>query len=563
MNFQRTGSHATFFPGKTALDILLALREEGEGYGKIEKLHREMVEKHNTLTKLHLCKCNDDVEKAVELVLKEGVDINIPAKSNRTPLMWASVSPSSEFIKTLIDLGADVNVQRPDDKVSPLNLAACWNNYMGVSVLLEHGANVDIQHKKGGTPLHKSVSQGFFSVSQLLIEHGANTDIQDSKGDTALHKSVSQGFFSVSRLLIEHGANIDIQDSKGDTALHKSVSQGFFSVSRLLIEHGANTDIQDSKGDTALHNSASQGFLDLSQLLTDSGCNINSRNSREQTPLYLAAENKHEHLVRHLLENNGDANMRYKESLSYRIYLVRGKDRGRPAWYYVLVEKALLGLFLKRTNGGSLDVADFGAILKSGWGKDPPESIRMEIKEIADTFPDVQEITVLHVASESASPAIVELLVKYKADVNARDGESYTPLHLAAIHGNIQVVQRLTELKADFNLTTVDGKNAADLAQMNEEREIEEYLRSKGTSYKRDVEKTVETKATEIREYSGKELYAETIENPVGGFEVFTKPHTVVEASVLCIQRDIYPLIGLERDLKRLLVKTKHAHCII
>ena len=436
MNFQKTGSHAKFFPEKTASDILLALREEGEGYSKIEKLHREMVENYKTLTKLHLCECNDDVEEAVELVLKEGVDINIPAKSNRTPLMWASVSSSSEFIKTLIDLGADVNAQRTDDMVAPLALAAYCNNYMGISMLLEHGANIDTQDGTGETPLHSCASDGFFSVSQLLI---------------------------------------------------------------------------------------------------DSGCSINLRNKKEETPLCFAAKTKHEQLIKHLLENNADVTMRCKESLSERVYLVRGKDRGRPAWHYVVVEKALLGLFLKRTNGGSVDVSDFGAVLKSGWGKDPPESVRMEIRKTEDTFPVIQDITVLHLVSRNDNPEIVDLLVKYKADVNARDGEGYTPLHLAAIHGNIQVVQRLAELKADFNLTTMDGKNAADLAQMNEEREIEEYLRSKGTSFKRNVKKTEETKATEMRKYSGRRLYARPVENSVGSF----KPRTAVEASGFHMLSDI------------------------
>ena len=471
MSFQKTGSHAKFFPEKTASDILLALREKGEGNVNVENLYKEVVEKSNTLTELHLC--NDDVEKAVELVLNEGVDINIPAKSNRTALLWAIPSSSSEFIKTLIDLGADVNAQRTDDEVNALNLAASCNNYMGISILLEHGANTDIQSRAGNTPLHCCASQGFFSVSQLLIEHGANTDIQDRAVNASLHYSVRQGFLSVS------------------------------------------------------------------QLLTDSGCNINLRDSREQTPLYLAAEKKHEQLVKHLLENNADVNMRYKESLSDRIYLVRGKDRGRPSWHYVVVEKALLGLFLKRTNGGHLDVADFGAVLKSGWGKDPPESVRMEIRKTEDTFPDIQDITVLHVASKSASPAIVELLVKYKADVNARDGEGYTPLHLAAIHGNIQVVQKLAELKADFNLTTMDGKNAADLAQMNEEREIEEYLRSKGTSFKRDLEKTVETKATEMRKYSGRRLDARPVALQLVGW------YAAVEDYGFRIASDICRLIGL------------------
>ena len=76
-----------------------------------------------------------------------------------------------------------------------------------------------------------------------------------------------------------------------------------------------------------------------------------------------------------------------------------------------------------------------------------------------------QSRTFFHVASKSASLEIVDLLVKYKADINAIDIDGFTPLHLAAIYGNIQVLKKLLVLNADVNLK-VDGKDAADLAQM-------------------------------------------------------------------------------------------------
>ena len=349
MNSQKTGSQAKAFPGKTASEILLALQDKGEGYVKMEKLCKDYVEKLDTLTELHSCKDNSDAEKAVELVLKEKVYINIPGKSNRTPLLWASVSASGEFIKTLIDLGADVNAQRTDDKIAPLHLAADFNNYMAVDILLKHGCD------------------------------------------------------------------INLSDNTGCTALYKAVCF------------------------------------------------------------------KHKRIVKCLLESEADVNVKHKENASERIYLVRGKDRGKQAWHYVLVNKALLPLFLRRTKGGSLDVADFGRVLKSGWGKDPPEDIRKSIREMDSTFPDTQSRTVLHVASKSASLEIVDLLVKYKADINAYDADGFTPLHLAAMYGNIQVVKKLVETNADVNLK-VDGKDAAELARMNEETEIEEYLKPKRSS---------------------------------------------------------------------------------
>ncbi len=65
------------------------------------------------------------------------------------------------------------------------------------------------------------------------------------------------------------------------------------------------------------------------------------------------------------------------------VYLVHGKDRGRDAWHYVLVDKPKLPMFLKQIETGSIDVALFGEVLKSGWGKNPPPEI---VKEIEDEF---------------------------------------------------------------------------------------------------------------------------------------------------------------------------------
>ena len=57
------------------------------------------------------------------------------------------------------------------------------------------------------------------------------------------------------------------------------------------------------------------------------------------------------------------------------VYTVRGKDKGRPAWHYVVVDEEKLDDFKAKIASGTIDVADYGRVLKSGWGKDPPEDI--------------------------------------------------------------------------------------------------------------------------------------------------------------------------------------------
>ena len=380
MNSVSTSDDAHVFPGKTAVNILSNLDNKMQARDDINQLYQDSVQTVNTLTELHWCAKKDDPEKAVELVVNDGVDIDIPALFNRTPLLWASNPSSSMLIKTLIDLGADVNAQRTGDKVAPLFFAAYWNNYMAIRLLLERGADSNIQNVDGDSPLHISVSKGFFKVSHLLIE---------------------------------------------------------------------------------------------------AGCNINLRNKCHQTPLYIAVKNGHKRLTRLLLDCNADVSMGYKQNTNERIYLVRGKDRGKPVWHYVLVERHLFGLFLKRTNGarGSLDVADFGTVLRSGLGQDPPESIREQISEIGNVeSKEIPGETLLHVASRNNNAEIIDLLVNYGAwDVNARDAEGFTPLHIAAIHGNMQVVKKLVDLKADVSQAVA----VVDMAHLNEETEIEEYLKSK------------------------------------------------------------------------------------
>ena len=382
-------------------DTLANLEIKRSGHYKIESLYRKTVDKANTLSELHQCKRGNDAEKAVELVLNDGLDINTPALCNRTPLLWASLSSSGEFIETLIDLGADVNAQRTDDKVTPLILSASWNNFMAVYLLLDHEADANIARADGNSPLHIAVSNGFFHITKLLIKKGSNVNLQNKEG---------------------------------------------------------------------------------------------------RTPLFLGAKNKHEQLIKLSTENEADVTMGYKENSTKRFYLVRGKDNGRAAWQYVLVKKHLLGLFLKRVKGGVIKVADFGDILRSGFGKDPPEGTTDKIlKEYDFQFKEIPDTTLLHIASEQINePEIIDLLVKSGANVNAQDAEGFTPLHMAAIHGNLKIVKKLVDLDADVNIITTDGKNAAELAHLNEEMEIEEYLESKMAFSQRTKEKEDDSEPADI-----------------------------------------------------------------
>ncbi len=70
-----------------------------------------------------------------------------------------------------------------------------------------------------------------------------------------------------------------------------------------------------------------------------------------------------------------------KKAQAELIYLVKGVDAGRNAWYYVLVEKLKVQLFLKALNDEVIHLENYGQILYSGYGDEPPSFITDELKE--------------------------------------------------------------------------------------------------------------------------------------------------------------------------------------
>ena len=71
---------------------------------------------------------------------------------------------------------------------------------------------------------------------------------------------------------------------------------------------------------------------------------------------------------------NDHLNIKY-----HLVYLVHGEDRGRPAWHYVLVDEEKLDDFKAKVATGNINTADYGRVLKSGWGEDPPKDIVRKI----------------------------------------------------------------------------------------------------------------------------------------------------------------------------------------
>ncbi|CAI8021212.1 Putative ankyrin repeat protein MM_0045 [Geodia barretti] len=115
---------------------------------------------------------------------------------------------------------------------------------------------------------------GRTEVISLLLEAGANTDLQNHDGDSALMMAVSSwSKTKVVPMLVKAGAALDLQNKEGDSAVIIATVRYHLPVLKELVRAGADLNLQNQEGLTALMISSRTGRTDLTEILL-SGENI-------------------------------------------------------------------------------------------------------------------------------------------------------------------------------------------------------------------------------------------------------------------------------------------------
>jgi len=176
----------------------------------------------------------------VELLLKLGADVDAQDNNAMTPLLLVSQQPchfgdasQTEITKTaqlLLEHGASVHVRNKNGQM-PLHGASNHGHPGIVAVLLKFGADVDAQDNSSITPLHFAVSSPFhrelfvsrfnhtpslrsvIETIELLLDQGANLQMQNDKGETPLQVASKRGEQKIIDVLSDY-----VKNDPGDVA---------------------------------------------------------------------------------------------------------------------------------------------------------------------------------------------------------------------------------------------------------------------------------------------------------------------------------------------------------
>ena len=84
---------------------------------------------------------------------------------------------------------------------------------------------VDLVDNKKRSALHIAASRGADDLVHLLLQQGANPNVQDCNGNTPLHLAACTHHIRVVTLLLRFGADVKKVDIAGKTPLHLSMSR--------------------------------------------------------------------------------------------------------------------------------------------------------------------------------------------------------------------------------------------------------------------------------------------------------------------------------------------------
>ncbi|XP_065497027.1 ankyrin repeat domain-containing protein 27 isoform X1 [Caloenas nicobarica] len=326
----------------------------------------------------------------VDLLVAKGAVVNATDYHGSTPLHLACQKGYQNVTLLLLHYKASADVQDNNGN-TPLHLACTYGHEDCVKALVYydvHSCRLDIGNEKGDTPLHIAARWGYQGIIEVLLQNGANPEIQNRMKETSLQCALNSKILSLMELnylTFERGqcasesplrspqcsaetfsrgssvsslssASTEIRQEEVKNSykevekLLRAVADGDLEMVRYLLEwmeedlededdtvsmskpefchplcqcskcgpaqkkfgrisaNGLGVNVSNQDGFTPLHMAALHGHSELVSLLLKHGARISARNAKHAVPLHLACQKGHFQVVKCLMDYNAKQN---------------------------------------------------------------------------------------------------------------------------------------------------------------------------------------------------------------------------------------------------------------
>jgi ankyrin repeat protein len=295
-----------------------------------------------------------DIASIKALIEKSPQVLEARDRNGDTPLHYAAMGGSAEFINYLIDKGAKLEPQDAHHK-TPLHQAAMNDRHNAAAALLKRGAAVETRDDYGRTALILCArEQGQAATGRVLIEAGADVNAADKFGSTALELSAWRGKADFVDLLLEKGARVPNSGEKWSGMLSQAAAQGLTTLFRRLTDKGQDLKAVEAAGESLMHAAAAGGSAEIVGILLDKGFPPDKADRFGWTPLHYAARDGRTDAARILIERGTPLNARtvmgqtaynvaQERKMDAAAALLAGKGADTSAIHFPVLEGDYLG----------------------------------------------------------------------------------------------------------------------------------------------------------------------------------------------------------------------------
>jgi len=440
--------------GHTKLAEFLLAEEARKGLINLDEARGiKLAIERAKISKLHALCTKGSAGATVRLLKSQAGPNDIDAKSGkllRTALHCAASSASEQIVMGLLEKSANLMVADSNGDI-PLMLACRWGHLKVAMILTNHGGRAAIAAKnaRGLSARQIAEANGHRSVAENLLRAEVGHGLHEPAAAAAAARTVvlvdrEHGLRQAAR----RGLHQEIAKLLGVGDPDQPSSSAAYSVPPRI-------NACDEEGFTALHHAAASGSLRAMKLLLTHRANVNARGYDGDTPLILAARLDKRNVVAELLQSGAGP------------LGLRGSD-GKTARQSAPLGATQFLLFAAEERQGSLsdtEKAEYRRGMEVMLRHHAINNAILDLRALFSqcipegTMPDVNAIhprvgkSALHYAVARDFGAVVNELLKMKADTELRDPSGSTPLIIAATHDSLSAALALINHGANLQAT--------------------------------------------------------------------------------------------------------------
>lgn len=445
------------------------------------------------------------------LLVRKGAPVDQVDEWGDTPLNVAIRRGSTQVVEFLLDQGADVNFRVKRERKtpttsldrknvtcnrSPLEWALCSTNDSIPLMVLDAGADVSLLKKsETGSFLCELVTMSRKEVLEKFLTKGADPNALYHY--SALETALASSQIEIANLLRRYGASLDVHSPQFDNdhlsglpLLHRAASTGDTAAINWLLKEGFDPNTLDESLQNAAFHAAYNNHPAALDALRRSGTDLRAPNKSQDTPLTVAARRRSEDAFNYLIDQH--------------IYPDPNDSCAGTALWALCQSKAEWDSTSRSQWDTQLDRMG-RALIKAGfWGRGStikeslasyaicascPSMARVGLEQGDDpTMLDPKDgTTILHrIGRANGRGWMVDLLVHFGADPNARDKAGDTPLlfglrYLDYELREISLFESLFSAGADMNALDSIGDNPIRIAVESSSPRMVEWLLKHGS----------------------------------------------------------------------------------